>query len=56
MCPRIGPLITFFGRAALKVARTDWGEAKWVTTAQKKLQRIQLGLRYVGLDAGRRHF
>ena len=35
MCPRIGPLIMSFGRAALKVARTDWGEAKWVTTAQK---------------------
>jgi hypothetical protein len=33
MCPRTGPLITSFGRAALKVAQTDWGEAKWVTTA-----------------------
>ena len=57
MCPRIGPLIMSFGRAALKVAQTDWGEPNWpkYRTKEEKLQRIELGLRYVGLDVGRRH-
>ena len=36
MCPRIGPLIMSFGRAVLKVAQTDWGEAKWPNIAQKR--------------------